>query len=109
MTSIKVFAVDSGLRIKITETRETDLATKIAASLGYHVTDGVLNSSKDFIDDEGSYQGYCDPNLGIGNIWIDDNSEAYSKFNNLGGESWIENQMEKSIDYTSKKCRMFNS
>ena len=53
MTGIKFFAVDSGLRIKITETRETDLATKIAVSLGYRVTDGVLNSSKDFIDNKG--------------------------------------------------------
>ena len=91
MTGIKVFAVDSGLLIKIRETGDFDLVTGIAVSLGYTLGDGVLEGSKDFIDNQGDYQGYYDPNLGIGTIWIDDNSEAHFKFNNLGGESWISN------------------
>ena len=89
--ALKVNTVYSGLRIKITETGELDLATGIALSLGYTVIDGALNCSKDFIDNQGEYQGYYDPNAGIGAIWIDDNSEAYFKFNNLGGEFWISN------------------
>ena len=108
--ALKVNTVYTGLQIKITETGELDRATGIALSLGYTlgdgmldratgialslgytVIDGALNCSKDFIDNQGEYQGYYDPNAGIGAIWIDDNSEAYVRFNSLGGESWISN------------------
>ena len=89
--ALKVNTVHTGLQIGITETGELDLAIGIALSLGYTVIDGALNCSKDFIDNQGEYQGYYDPNAGIGAIWIDDNSEAYFKFNNLGGEFWISN------------------
>ena len=89
--ALKVYTDRTGLLIKITETGDLDLVTCIAVSLGYTLGDGVLEGSKDFIDNQGDYQGYYDPNLGIGTIWIDDNSEAHSKFNNLGGESWISN------------------
>ena len=89
--ALKVHTVYTGLQIGITETGELDLAIGIALSLGYTVIDGALNCSKDFIDNQGEYQGYYDPNAGIGAIWIDDNSEAYFKINNLGGESWISN------------------
>lgn len=89
--ALKVTTVHTGLHISITETGKRDLAIGIAVSLGYIVIDGALNCSKDFIDNQGEYQGYYDPNAGIGAIWIDANSEAYFKFNKLGGESWISN------------------
>lgn len=90
--ALKVNTVYTGcVKIEVTETGELDIAIGIALSLGYIVNDGALNYSKDFIDNKGEYQGYYDPNAGIGAIWIDDNSEAYFKFNNLGGESWISN------------------
>ena len=89
--ALKVNTVYTGLQIKITETGELDLAIGIALSLGYTLGDGMLEGSKDFIDNQGEYQGYYDPNAGIGAIWIDDNSEAYVRFNSLGGESWISN------------------
>ena len=89
--ALKVHTVHTGLQIGITETGELDLAIGIALSLGYTVIGGALNSSKNFISNQGKYLGYYDPNVGIGAIWIDDNSEAYFKFNKLGGESWISN------------------
>jgi hypothetical protein len=89
--ALKVNTVHTGLQIKITEISDLDLATCIAVSLGYTLGDGVLEGSKDFIDNQGDYQGYYNPSLGIGAIWIDDNSEAYVKFNSLGGECWISN------------------
>ena len=89
--ALKVNTVHTGLRICIAETDKLDLATGIALSLGYTVIDGALNCSKDFIDNQGEYQGNYEYNAGIGAIWIDANSEAYFKFNKLGGESWISN------------------
>ena len=89
--ALKVNTVHTGLQIKITETGELDLAIGIALSLGYTVIDGALENSIELLDNKGEYQGYYDPNVGIGAIWIDDNSEAYFKFNSLGGESWISN------------------
>ena len=89
--ALKVNTVHTGLQIGITETGKLDLAIGIALSIGYTVIDGALNCSKDFIDNQGEYQGYYDPDAGIGAIWIDDNSEAFLKFNSLGGESWISN------------------
>lgn len=48
-----------------------------------------FQDSIELIDSIGEYQGYYDPFAGIGAIWIDDDSEAYAKFNALGGKKWI--------------------
>ena len=89
--ALKVNTVHTGLQIKITETGDLDLVIGIAVSLGYTLGGVLLGGSIDFIDTLGAYQGYYNPSLGVGAIWIDDNSEAYSKFNSLGGEYWISN------------------
>ena len=78
-------------KIEITETGEIDKVKGIALCLGYSVIDGGLQDSIEMIDSAGEYQGYYDPDAGIGIIWIDDDSEAHFKFNALGGEKWISN------------------
>lgn len=79
------------VKIAVTETGELDKVKGVALCLGYTVADGAFENSIDLFDSLGEYQGYYDPNAGIGAIWIDEDSEAYFKFNNLGGESWILN------------------
>lgn len=76
-------------KIEITETGEIDKVKGIALCLGYSVIDGGFQDSIELIDSAGEYQGYYDPDAGIGIIWIDDNSEAHFKFNALGGENWL--------------------
>lgn len=69
-------------KIEISGTGEIDKVKGIALCLGYLVIDGGFQDSIEMIDSTGEYQGYYDP---------DDNSEAYFRFNNLGGEKWISN------------------
>ena len=76
-------------KIEISETGAINKVKGIALCLGYSVIDGGLQDSIELIDSTGEYQGYYDPNAGIGVIWIDDDSEAYYRFNALGGEKWI--------------------
>jgi len=76
-------------KIEITETGEIDKVKGIALCLGYLVIDGGLENSIELIDSAGEYQGYYDPDAGIGIIWIDNDSEEYYRFNALGGEKWI--------------------
>lgn len=79
------------VKIEVTETGEIDKVKGIALCLGYSVVTGSLQNSIDLLDSFGEYQGYYDPDAGIGAIWIDEDSEAYFKFCNLGGRSWISN------------------
>lgn len=79
------------VKIAVTDTGEIDKVKNIALCLGYSVIDGGFQGSIDLIDSTGEYQGYYDPFAGIGAIWIDDNSDAYFRFNNLGVEKWISN------------------
>lgn len=88
---IDLLSISGCVKIAVTEIGELDRVKGIAHCLGYTVIDGALENSIDLFDSLGEYQGYYDPSVGIGAIWIDDNSEAYFKFNNLGGESWISN------------------
>lgn len=76
-------------KIEISETGAIDKVKGIALCLGYSVIDGGFQDSIELIDSIGEYQGYYDPFAGIGAIWIDDDSEAYAKFNALGGKKWI--------------------
>lgn len=76
-------------KIEILETGAIDKVKNIALYLGYSIIDGGLQDSIELIDSTGEYQGYYDPDAGIGIIWIDDDSEAHYRFNALGGENWL--------------------
>jgi hypothetical protein len=87
--SLNLTYISGVYKIAVTETGEIDKVKSIALCLGYSVIDGGLQGSIEMIDSAGEYQGYYDPDAGIGAIWIDDDSEAHVNFNNLGGEKWI--------------------
>lgn len=76
-------------KISILETGAIDKVKSIALCLGYSVIDGGLQGSIELIDSTGEYQGYYAPVTGIGDIWINDDSEAHVRFNALGGEKWL--------------------
>lgn len=81
-------------KIEISETGAIDKVKDIALCLGYSVVSGLesgLENSIELIDSTGEYQGSYDQDTGIGAIWIDEDSDAYCNFNNLGGEKWISN------------------
>ena len=81
------------VKIAVTDTGEIDKVKGIALCLGYSVTDSGtdsgLENSIELLDPIGEYQGYYDLDAGIGAIWIDEDSDAYLKFKELGGEKWI--------------------
>lgn len=87
--ALKLTYVSDMYKITVTETGEIDKVKGIALCLGYSVIDVGLHGSIELIDYAGEYQGYYDPLIGIGAIWIDDDSEAHFNFNNLGGAKWL--------------------
>ena len=88
--ALKLTYISDMYKIEITETGEIDKVKNIALCLGYSVIDGGLQDSIELIDSAGEYQGYYDPDAGIGAVWIDDDSKAYAKkFNALGDEKWL--------------------
>ena len=77
-------------KIGISGTGAIDKVKNIALCLDYSVINGgFFQDSIEMIDSIGEYQGYYDPLIGIGAIWIEDDSEAHFRFNNLGGAKWL--------------------
>ena len=92
--ALKLSSLYGCIKIEISEIGEIDKVEGIALCLGYSVVDGGLQDSIEMIDSIGEYQGYYNPEAGIGVIWIDDDSEANFRFNALGGEKWIKNSLQ---------------
>ena len=87
------------------------LASGIASALGMVLSedaemadlDPACKFHYDLLDSDGEYSGSFSfdtylHKLPIVSIFIDFNSEHELKYNALGGESWLQNLLEKSVD-----------
>ena len=91
------------------------LASGIVSALGLTMQEDVEMSENDpackfhydLLDSNGEYYGSFSFDTDLHkrptiSLYIDFNSEQESKYNALGGESWLQNLLEKSVDKLNK-------
>ena len=86
------------------------LASGIASALGLTMQEDAameqyLQAGQfryDLLDSKDEYCGSFDTNLHKISFYIDFNSDQFLKYSALGGESWLQSLLEKSVDKSHK-------